>query len=226
MQNHKVNVKFSCNESNLEATQANLQLVSEKQENRDSYELNNNILSSHPVLQNDGVALNMCYARNQFASERLQTSNGHYIDGKISLDPVVKNGKVVDEAVTHLSSGGYVMIVDHKVKHNDLKIDRFEEGKTPNVSSTRPSSKKFKKNGDISAKPPHPDSKYLSEILNIPGVEWPDMDNQEWLFGGDNQQSNKSKSGAPQVAESEHVWSKALRIESADITALPYVIPY
>lgn len=118
------------------------------------------------------------------------------------------------------------MIVDHKVKHNDLKIDRFEEGKTPNVSSTRPSSKKFKKNGDISAKPPHPDSKYLSEILNIPGVEWPDMDNQEWLFGGDNQQSNKSKSGAPQVAESEHVWSKALRIESADITALPYVIPY
>lgn len=119
------------------------------------------------------------------------------------------------------------MIDDQKVNHNDLKINGVEDGKKTNESSPRPSSKKVKKNGGISAKPPHPDSKYLSQILSIPSVEWPDMDNQEWLFSSSgNQQSDKPTPGSSQVAEPKHVWSKALRIESADITALPYVIPY
>lgn len=226
VQNHKVSSKFSYNGSKLEATQASIHL--EKQENCADYNLNNDILYSHPVVQNDVGALNMCYSSKQFDFERLQSSNGQNMDGKISLcHPVVRN-KVVVEAVTDLSSRGDVMIDDQKLNHNDLKINGLEENKKSNVSTTRPSSKIVKKNGGTSAKPPHPDSKYLSEILTIPSVEWPDMDNQEWLFSGrNNQHSKKSTSGSSRVAETTvQVWSKALQIESADVTALPYVLPY
>lgn len=229
VQNHNVSSKFSYNGSNLEETQANIQLVSERQENRDSYDAKDNVILSHLIVQNDMGALNGYYASKQFASEEVQTRTGNNMDDKISFcHPVVRNGKVSDEAVTHLSSGRDVMIDDQKVNHhNDLKINGLEEGNKTNVSSPRPSSKKVKKNGGIAAKPPHPDSKYLSQILSIPSVELPDMDDQEWLFSGShNRQSDKPTSGSSQVAESKHVWSKALQIESADITALPYVIPY
>lgn len=130
VQNCNISGKFSYNGSKLEDTQANIQLVSERQENRDIYDVNDNVILSHSIAQNDVGALNGCYASKQFASEQVQTRTGHYVDDKISFcHPVVRNGKVVDEAVTHLSSGGDVMIDDQKVNHNNLKINGLEEGK-------------------------------------------------------------------------------------------------
>ncbi|KAF2288915.1 hypothetical protein GH714_022767 [Hevea brasiliensis] len=72
-------------------------------------------------------------------------------------------------------------------------------------------------------KQPHPDTKYLTEVLTVPKIEeWCDFDDQEWLFQGRDSQSKKPKMGSFGVDEAPHVWSEALQIESADVCALPY----
>lgn len=78
-------------------------------------------------------------------------------------------------------------------------------------------------------KPTHPDSKHLHEILSsVPRVEeLPELDDdQEWLFDIDREDSKKSKSGHMVIDDMAQVWGESLHIESADIYALPYVIPY
>ncbi|KAL8214251.1 hypothetical protein R6Q57_003700 [Mikania cordata] len=73
-------------------------------------------------------------------------------------------------------------------------------------------------------KPPHPDTKYLNQILSVPKLDqWCGLDGHEWLV------SSKARSitKKPPVDEFEvQVWSEAKHIESVDICALPYVIPY
>ncbi|XP_042517613.1 putative uncharacterized protein DDB_G0271982 [Macadamia integrifolia] len=82
-------------------------------------------------------------------------------------------------------------------------------------------------NGEASTRPPHPDLRYLSQILSVPKMEeWSEFDDQEWLFSSDSLQSKKPKVGSSVVNETPQVWAEALQIESADVCALPYVIPY
>ncbi|XP_059632130.1 uncharacterized protein LOC132274812 [Cornus florida] len=77
-----------------------------------------------------------------------------------------------------------------------------------------------------SKKPPHPDSMYLSQVLSVPKMEeWFDFDDQEWLFNSNSHSSNP-KVGSVGTNETPQVWAKAQHIESADVCALPYVIPY
>lgn len=73
-------------------------------------------------------------------------------------------------------------------------------------------------------KPPHPDTKYLSRILTVPKLDqWCGDDNQEWLFNSkEGPTCKKPPTEDPQV----QVWSEAKHIESVDVCALPYVIPY
>uniref|UniRef100_K4A6Q7 Uncharacterized protein n=1 Tax=Setaria italica TaxID=4555 RepID=K4A6Q7_SETIT len=85
-------------------------------------------------------------------------------------------------------------------------------------------------NGMPSRKSPHPDCKYLSQIYSIPEApqmtEWSEHEGEDWLFDqGSSTQLRKSDSeleadGAPQV------WAQALKIDPADVIALPYVIPF
>ncbi|KAL1207471.1 hypothetical protein V5N11_007064 [Cardamine amara subsp. amara] len=84
---------------------------------------------------------------------------------------------------------------------------------------------KVKENGAASAKPPHPDLKYLNQILNVPQRELLLVvdDDEEWLFG---QSLKKARTESPDSGESLQVWNKAFSIESADIVALPYVVPF
>ncbi|XP_042412141.1 DNA ligase 1-like [Zingiber officinale] len=71
---------------------------------------------------------------------------------------------------------------------------------------------------------PHPDSVFLEQLYTIPKVdEYPEHDNQEWLFSSHHAQKPKAKLEASEVP---HVWSEAMRIELADIVALPYVVPF
>ncbi|XP_059463204.1 uncharacterized protein LOC132192033 isoform X1 [Corylus avellana] len=105
--------------------------------------------------------------------------------------------------------------------------------KPPLVRLQRPNAKpspttlQVNDNGEAFSKPPHPDSKYLIQILSIPKVEdLSDIDDQEWLFSSNCLLSKESKAGSPQVEGTQHVWAKALQIESADVYALPYVVPY
>ncbi|KAK9058477.1 hypothetical protein SSX86_023319 [Deinandra increscens subsp. villosa] len=73
-------------------------------------------------------------------------------------------------------------------------------------------------------KPPHPDTKYLTQILSVPKLEpWCGSDDQEWLFSRKAGPTSKK----PPIKEPEvQVWSEAKHIESVDVCALPYVIPY
>ncbi|KAH1236745.1 hypothetical protein GmHk_08G021880 [Glycine max] len=81
---------------------------------------------------------------------------------------------------------------------------------------------------EASAKPPHPDTKYLGQVYSVPKVEqWSDFDDQEWLFDTNVSQERKSVvKSSIEVGETPQVWAEALRIEPADVFALPYVIPY
>lgn len=76
---------------------------------------------------------------------------------------------------------------------------------------------------------PHPDSKFLSEILKVPKLdELSDLDDdQAWLFSRNKQNFKKSSGGRSFVFEgTPEVWGESLHIESADIYAMPYVFPY
>lgn len=121
------------------------------------------------------------------------------------------------------ASNGQVDIKDHII------IGLRGSGQL-DACSTRPSSSttKVKENGEASAKPPHPDSKYLSQILTIPemGDGSDDFDDQEWLFSSSGLRSKKAKVGSPGVESTPQVWAEAMQIESVDVFALPYVIPY
>lgn len=78
------------------------------------------------------------------------------------------------------------------------------------------------------AKPPHPDTKYLSQVYSVPKVEeWSGgFDDQEWLFGSGISQERKPAVGSSEAGETPQVWAEAVHIEPADVFALPYVIPY
>ncbi|KAJ6751351.1 hypothetical protein OIU85_001844 [Salix viminalis] len=80
---------------------------------------------------------------------------------------------------------------------------------------------------EVSRKQPHPDSKYLPEVLAVPKMEdCSDFEGQEWLFQSANSQEKKPEVGFSGVEKTPLVWSEALHIESGDVYALPYVIPY
>ncbi|KAL2469470.1 Uncharacterized protein Adt_37606 [Abeliophyllum distichum] len=58
---------------------------------------------------------------------------------------------------------------------------------------------------EASNRPPHPDTKYLSEVLAVPKMEWPDVDDQEWLFTRKEPPSN-SKDSSAAVNEELHCY--------------------
>ncbi|ONK77172.1 uncharacterized protein A4U43_C02F3840 [Asparagus officinalis] len=81
------------------------------------------------------------------------------------------------------------------------------------------------KSNKVFTKPSHPDSKFLERVYSIPKIEQlPEFDEQEWLFGGDSRQSKPMEE--IEAKETPEVWAQGLKIESADVFALPYVIPY
>ncbi|XP_076916651.1 uncharacterized protein LOC143576447 [Bidens hawaiensis] len=73
-------------------------------------------------------------------------------------------------------------------------------------------------------KPPHPDTKYLTQILSVPKPDpWSGFDDQEWLYS---RKAGPASKKLPVNEPEVQVWSEAKRIESVDVCALPYVIPY
>ncbi|KAI4378798.1 hypothetical protein MLD38_016229 [Melastoma candidum] len=80
------------------------------------------------------------------------------------------------------------------------------------------------------ARSPHPDLKHLDMVLTVPKFEELVLseDNQEWLFGShDELQKPRKMSSAEETKEApQWVWSEALPLESADVVALPYVVPF
>lgn len=145
-------------------------------------------------------------------------------DNVMVAHPVLEN-RAVQKAATLTASGGHEATGHSKVDNKEHKINGLVKEKRPNGSSTRPSSSTAKQIVGEYPKPPHRDSKYLSTILAIPSIEGPGFDEQEWLLGSKSKSTEANPSSC-QFKETKQVWDKALQLESADITALPYVIPY
>ncbi|EEF31295.1 DNA binding protein, putative [Ricinus communis] len=159
------------------------------------------VSSSHSVVEN-GKKLEPCKSAVQFASEKQELVNNHKV--------YIKEQKV----------NGFVT-AEHKI--NGLIPARSHISSTKSLSV----GVQANENGETFSKPPHPDTKYLSQILSIPEMEeLPDVDDQEWLLSYNHLQSKKPTRGSPGIDGIRQVWAEAFRIESADISALPYVIPY
>ncbi|XP_008222911.1 PREDICTED: DNA ligase 1-like isoform X2 [Prunus mume] len=148
-----------------------------------------------------------------------------------SSHPLTVNGRTVEPCQTstpyvsdRLGSANNV-----KVDNKDCKINGIIESPSLSVSPAKLTSTAAQAVpvAKASVRPPHPDSRYLSQVYLVPKVdEVPDYDDEDWLFGCSGNQSKKPKVESSGVEETPEVWSEALRIESADVHALPYVIPY
>ncbi|KAL8106583.1 uncharacterized protein LOC141671897 [Apium graveolens] len=185
--------------------------------------LNNAVPSSRSASEN-GRTLETLKASSLLASECARSSSMQKVDDKLGLAHPVLENKGVQKAATLTAAGGHEAIGHSKVDNKEHKVNGFVKDKKPHCSSTRPSSTVKQIVGEC-PKPPHPDSKYLSKILAIPSIEWSDFDGQEWILGS-NRKSTEANPNSSQVKETKQVWDKALQLESVDMTALPYVIPY
>lgn len=162
--------------------------------------------------------------------------NGRKMEPLPFSQSILENGRKLEpcRSADQSASGGHVVVINHKVDSKDIKVIGKETAQQLSVSLKRPSPSCKQVKEKVKPKPPHPDSKYLSSILSVPQIEWSDFDDQEWLFGSsssssssDLQQAKRPKLGSSQVeGTTKQVWAEALRVESADIIALPYVIPY
>ncbi|XWS35175.1 hypothetical protein CRYUN_Cryun21dG0103400 [Craigia yunnanensis] len=147
-----------------------------------------------------------------------------------SSHPLTDNGRTSEscQATIPLNSDSQGAGTSLKVDNKERKVNGIIEAQLLSVSPTKHLSASAQASQiDVSTKPPHPDFKYLSQVLSVPKMEeWSDFDNQEWLVHSNESQSKKPKVGFSEIDEAPQVWAEALQIESADVYALPYVIPY
>ncbi|CAH9071650.1 unnamed protein product [Cuscuta europaea] len=120
-----------------------------------------------------------------------------------------------------------------QIVEKPLHADKIAEvcRKPPSAAIFAEVSKKPSQNNVVVEAPkrsPHPDVKYLNQILTVPKMEeWVECDDDnEWLFGSKDPSEKKSGVRSNVINEELQVWSEARYIESTDIYALPYVIPY
>ncbi|XP_020226353.1 nipped-B-like protein B [Cajanus cajan] len=116
-----------------------------------------------------------------------------------------------------------------KVDNKERRINGIIEALPSAVSSNKTPTTTIPADpvSEASAKPPHPDTKYISQVYSVPKTDgWSDFDDQQWLLGSSSSQERKSVVKSLEVGDTLQVWAEAVHIEPADIFALPYVIPY
>ncbi|XP_020207780.2 myb-like protein X, partial [Cajanus cajan] len=148
-----------------------------------------------------------------------------------STHPFTENGKILEPCQISIPNASVRsgVAAGVKVEKKECKINGFIEAQPFAASSNKIHTATVPADlvTESSAKPPHPDTKYLSQVYSVPKVQhWSDFDDQEWLFGSNVSQEQKSVLKSSEVGETPQVWAEALHIEPADVFALPYVIPY
>ncbi|XP_022722554.1 myb-like protein X [Durio zibethinus] len=195
-----------------------------------------NLKTSHPSKEGNkgAVAEENCHKRKDLGkngylhvndikpSKLPRTSTSH---------PSTDNGRTLEscKATIPFTSDSQGAGTTLKVDNKERKVNGIIETQLLSVSPTKhlSASAQASQIDEVSLKPPHPDSKYLSQVLSVPKMEkWSDFDDQSWLFHSNESQSKKPKVGFSKIDEAPQVWAEALQIESADVCALPYVIPY
>ncbi|KAL6188851.1 hypothetical protein ACLB2K_040242 [Fragaria x ananassa] len=147
-----------------------------------------------------------------------------------SSHPLTQNGRTLEPCQTSIpyvsdKQGGANSV---KVDSKERKKNGFTEAGPSSASPAKPPSTAAQADpiAEASMRPPHPDSRFLSEVYTVPKMNELSDDDQDWLFGCSDTKSKKPKVESSPDEETAQVWSEALRIESADVCALPYVIPY
>ncbi|KAM3289259.1 myb-like protein X [Capsicum chacoense] len=136
------------------------------------------------------------------------------------MDEEYKHGVATDIEVGNKERGANGTIGGQPLTMSKPKTSALPKLKASSVS---PGADEI---AEASKRPPHPDSKYLNQILSVPKMEeWSGFDDQEWLFGSKSTPVRKPNA-YPDEVKDHRVWSEALQIDSADVCALPYVLPY
>ncbi|KAL4024653.1 hypothetical protein IC575_013017 [Cucumis melo] len=83
-------------------------------------------------------------------------------------------------------------------------------------------------NWQVQSKPPHPDLECLSQVYLVPKMEeWSDFCDQDWLYSSSASKLKKLNAHRFEMeTTTPYVWAEAMQIDSIDICALPYVVPY
>ncbi|CAN0897970.1 hypothetical protein LINGRAHAP2_LOCUS19432 [Linum grandiflorum] len=180
-----------------------------------------------------------CSSEGTLGKRKELEVNGHLLDNGhrpsklprplATPDPAIQNGRKSEpfRTAVQLASEKQEAANGKSVEIKEHKINGFITAEPLNPSSGRtPPAKAPAIPKKETVKSPHPDTKYLGQILSVPEqVESPGFCDLDWLFSGI-QPSKKPRRDSPVVDGTKEVWSEALRIESADISALPYVVPY
>ncbi|CAA3021192.1 Hypothetical predicted protein [Olea europaea subsp. europaea] len=174
---------------------------------------------------------------NQPNIHRAQESRGVIIKHKMDNKDSGVNGIIETEQYTPSSTPSaslkvkktsvkpaqsYSKNLSQILNSKDSQLNGIIDPKQYTSSSTPSASLNVKEN---TVKPPHPDSKYLSQILTVPNVECPEFEDQGWLFSSEVSRAKRPKIASNQI-EGMKVWAEVIPVESADVIALPYVIPY
>ncbi|KAL6497856.1 hypothetical protein OROHE_026883 [Orobanche hederae] len=166
------------------------------------------------------------------ASEHLRTRiNSHAVsNGSLSSQALMENrSKTARPNNTDGTVDGPWPVFVHENDGKDFGVNGILEGRKdisspPSSAPVKPPKEKV---GFSMKKAPHPDLKYLSQILTVPKLDSPRFDNdddQDWTFCC--KDSKKPESGHSETECTKRVWADAVRLESADVTAFPYVVPY
>ncbi|KAM0935843.1 hypothetical protein DsansV1_C27g0197111 [Dioscorea sansibarensis] len=148
-----------------------------------------------------------------------------------SPHPTVQNGRTLESC--HMASANPLIRheTSNSVKaaeppHNKIhKENGIVGAHTPSIQMKPSVAVQTGGKGEIPIKPPHRDCRYLSQVYFVPKLEeFSENDDQSWLFSTENCLAKKPvKLKAEEIPQ---VWAQAMHIDSADVFALPYVIPY
>ncbi|KAE9603000.1 hypothetical protein Lalb_Chr12g0205611 [Lupinus albus] len=191
--------------------------------------------------------------RKEIESNGVPRANGNWpnkLPKPSPSHPFTENGKILEPCHVSIPNASCRPGVTTSVKldNKEYKINGFIKAPPPFAASSNkaqiatepivpvteapakppdPDVKFLSQVTEASAIPPHPDAKYISQVYSVPKMEaWSDFDDQEWLFGSSSSQERKPVVKSSEVEDTRRVWAEALHIETADVYALPYVVPY
>ncbi|KAK8967060.1 hypothetical protein KSP40_PGU009577 [Platanthera guangdongensis] len=112
---------------------------------------------------------------------------------------------------------------DRTLDNNEKKINGTGKSHLQAIDGRPPADRGPLENGDVALRSPHPDSKYLPHIYTVPKTEeMSEIDDMDWLFNC----CDSRQKPTPKHEHAPLVWAEALWIDSADVLALPYVVPF
>ncbi|XP_047087287.1 myb-like protein X [Lolium rigidum] len=184
----------------------------------DSAHLNGNNFISDDVKKREDLNTNDSlheHGMRMTKMPRTSPANHLRVNGK-----TLKHSQGTAPCSSTLSAGstpcGADMLQDIKECCNDgITGSRYLEKHKSLVSSASYDS------SEVYLTPPHPDTKYLSQLYSIPAADdCSEYIDQDWLFSGDLVHRKSTV-----AAEPLQVWAEAQPMDSADVVAMPYIVP-